>query len=297
MPFCAPAPPERLREGRKLKNCRLICTDIDGTILTSDHRLTPFTAETLRAAEQAGIAVALVSARMPSGVRDIAHRIGLTGPIVCYGGGLILQGKKPLFSRALPLDAAESIWRCGKEHGLLVHLYEGDSWMAEQIESRTERESAVLGIRPAVCDFAQVFAGMRAEGRAPHKMLLMTPDDPARRFCSQLEKTPPEGCEIVASQRDYYEVMPRGVDKASALRALCGMLGISGGQSAALGDYTSDIPMLRAAGLGIAMGNAPRQVREAADRVADSNDADGAAKAIRAFILGAESGEALFDAQ
>ena len=84
------------------------------------------------------------------------------------------------------------------------------------------------------------------------------------------------------------EVNAKGVDKGRALLALAGRLGFSRGQTMACGDASNDIAMLRAAGLGVAMGNATPVAVAAADVQTDTNNNDGVAKAIRRWVLGEE---------
>ncbi len=71
------------------------------------------------------------------------------------------------------------------------------------------------------------------------------------------------------------ELVPAGVTKWSAVRRLAGQWGISDGEICAVGDDVNDIPMIRSAGLGVAMGNAVPEVKAAADRIAPTHDHDG----------------------
>ena len=81
------------------------------------------------------------------------------------------------------------------------------------------------------------------------------------------------------------EITPLGIEKASALRRLSEILGTTAGQMMACGDGLNDIPMLKYAGLGVAMANAYEETKKAADYIAPSNEDDGVAEAIQNFIL------------
>ena len=83
---------------------------------------------------------------------------------------------------------------------------------------------------------------------------------------------------------DYLEIVPIGVNKAKALAKLAITLGVELSQVAALGDGLNDVEMLREAGLGIAMGNAPEAVKSAADWITGTNDEDGVAQAVRRLV-------------
>jgi hydroxymethylpyrimidine pyrophosphatase-like HAD family hydrolase len=79
------------------------------------------------------------------------------------------------------------------------------------------------------------------------------------------------------------------VDKGSGLRTLCDLLGVEIGRVIAVGDSDNDIPMLRAAGLGVAMGNANARVKAVADWIAPSLDEDGVAATIHQWVLAPHS--------
>ena len=94
----------------------------------------------------------------------------------------------------------------------------------------------------------------------------------------------PAGTTGVFSHPRYLEVVAPGVDKSVAVIAACAALGLAPHELAAVGDAENDIGMLRAAGIGIAMGNAAPAVVAVADRVTGPNDRDGVAAAIGALL-------------
>ena len=81
------------------------------------------------------------------------------------------------------------------------------------------------------------------------------------------------------------EITHREATKAQGLLRVCSLLGVDSARTLAIGDSGNDIPMLRAAGLGVAMGNAPQEVRDAAGAVTLSNAEDGAAAAVERYVL------------
>ena len=82
---------------------RAVFCDIDGTLLASDHSLPAGTAEAVRAVSRAGVPFVLVSARSPSGVFRVQEQLGIAGPVVCYGGALILDRDRTVV-HSLALD-------------------------------------------------------------------------------------------------------------------------------------------------------------------------------------------------
>ena len=82
----------------------------------------------------------------------------------------------------------------------------------------------------------------------------------------------------------YLEVIPRSINKGQGIRDICAVLGIGAEAVIAFGDAANDIPMLQAAGVGVAMGNASPAVKAAADRVTLSNNEDGIAAALAKLL-------------
>jgi Cof subfamily protein (haloacid dehalogenase superfamily) len=91
----------------------------------------------------------------------------------------------------------------------------------------------------------------------------------------------PENLTVVQTAAFYLEVISNAVNKGDGLRSICLHLGIDPSHAIAFGDSENDIPMLKAAGLGIAMQNADARVQAAADRVTLSNNENGIAKALK----------------
>ena len=83
----------------------------------------------------------------------------------------------------------------------------------------------------------------------------------------------------------YLNIVHAGADKGRALQLVCEHVGVPLAEAMAIGDAAPDLPMMRAAGVGLAMGNAPHEVKAQADAVGPSNIDDGVAWAIRAFAL------------
>ena len=96
--------------------------------------------------------------------------------------------------------------------------------------------------------------------------------------------------DFIQSERTLFEILPKGVDKGSALPRLAAQVGVDPTHTVAVGDYYNDIAMLRAAGIGYAVANARTAVKEAADRLTVSNEEH----AIAAIVEELESGKAVF---
>ena len=90
----------------------------------------------------------------------------------------------------------------------------------------------------------------------------------------------PESLTVVQTAAFYLEVIPRTINKGQGILDICRALGITKEEVIAFGDSHNDIPMLKTAGMGVAMGNAHPDVKAAADYITLSNNEDGIAAAL-----------------
>ena len=96
----------------------------------------------------------------------------------------------------------------------------------------------------------------------------------------ELEDMGLQGVRVVHSAEQILELLPEGVSKGSALKRICGEIGIPLSRTAAVGDFDNDLEMIETAQFGVAVSNACRKLREAADLIVSSNDENGVAEAI-----------------
>jgi Cof subfamily protein (haloacid dehalogenase superfamily) len=129
--------------------------------------------------------------------------------------------------------------------------------------------------------------GIMQQGRqGTNKIVYIDREDPERlnRIREKIEAI--EGVEVTSSWSNNIEIMPRGVHKGSALAMLSGMLHLPKSQVMAIGDNDNDIPMLKWAGYGVAMGNATEGAKAVSGYRTEGNENAGVAKAIRRYALG-----------
>jgi Cof subfamily protein (haloacid dehalogenase superfamily) len=251
---------------------RVIAIDVDGTLVTSEHRIAPATHEAIEAATAAGVLVVLASARSRMGLAPVAAELGLDGTMIAFGGALVLHGGEPLVDKALPGAVASAIADAARARGIEVGWYTRDAWLVDEIGPGIAGEWGITDETPEVAPL---------EGRpVPYKLMGIG----ETRALRELRAALPEGAHGALSSPIYLEVTAAGIDKASGFTALLDHLGVDARDTAAIGDGENDIGMLRLAGHGVAMGHAPAAVREAADAVTGTNDAAGVAAAVRDLL-------------
>lgn len=281
-----------MEEENTVPGFKLLVIDIDGTLLNPQGEITPYTLATVQAAQEAGIVVTLATARRYINTAQIAHALGLVGPIILYDGALIVQHPQAsiLYSRPLQADIAQDAVDLLVRHKVQPVVHPNDGLAEEVWTGSPELDNLWLDAY-----FAAYPDKMR---RMPYANLCTGHPDPRRvvAFTSEelIQGLIPEvaalPCSWTTIKRGSYGsaelvVMHKGCSKASGVAALAQSLGIAMQEVMALGDNNNDVEMLRAAGWGVAMGQAPANVQAAANVVTASNREDGAARAIERYAL------------
>ena len=256
---------------------RLLVLDVDGTLLDSRHRVTERVRSSIQEAVGAGVQVALASARGPGGLRPVARQIGIEGHAVAFSGALLCRlGRSPpaevLGSRRMELEPARWVVRRARELHISVGWWDLEHWSVPELDGPVTSEAAIIEVEPRVENLASL-------AYPPFKLQCMVSLDAIERLVA-LRAELPAGCAAQFSNPNYLEVFSPGTDKAHAVLELGEILGCAPGEIAAIGDGENDVAMLRAVGLGVAVGNARPAVREAAAWVTASNDEDGVAVAL-----------------
>lgn len=263
---------------------RGIVLDVDGTLLDTTHRISPATAAAVRRARSAGLHVLLASGRSARAMVDVLAELGLDGPAIAFNGALTFRlehgAVHPLAETPLARDDAVAALTLAREHGIEVGWFTRDGWRVAALGPGIEEAAWLTGEPPVV------EPGLPDGAPDPFKLMCIAADIHGTPALHALRERLPVGVNGQFSHPRYLELIAPGVDKARALRAACAALGLSPAELAAIGDAENDIAMVRAVGIGIAMGNATPAVIAAADRVTDTNARDGAARAIDALLSG-----------
>ena len=259
---------------------RLVVLDVDGTLLTSDARLTEPTVAAVGRARERGLEVCLATSRGPGGLRWLVGRLGLDAWAVVFQGALVgrlgrtgtLAGA-PLVDEPVPPEAARAVLAEAAAAGLSASWFAGPAWFALADDAAMRREAGIVRDQFVVAE-------PLADGHAPHKLMLIAGRPDLVPALGVLAGRLPAACAGHFSHDNYLEVTRAGVDKARALTVLAARLGIPLAETAAVGDGQNDLGLLGAVGLPIAMGNAKPALKQLAAFVTGSNDDDGVAAAL-----------------
>lgn len=263
-----------------MKTYSLVLLDLDGTLLDSNFQVSANTKRLLNRLESRGVPVVLCSARAPGGVELVERQLGLGSPIVCYSGGLILDTDRSILEdRGIERDDAVNFKQFAALHfpNITVCSYMYDIWLADDVKdpyivmlAERNRSEAITG---------SLDDALKGTGHA-HKLMCMGPPQEIWRLQNAAAQRFPT-LEFVRSGNIFLEVLTRGVSKLTAMERLREHYHVDMDQIVAVGDYYVDIGMLSHAGLGVAMGNAPEEVKRAAARTTASNDEEGVYLALK----------------
>ena len=272
-----------------MRTYSIVFLDIDGTLLNSQHQIMPCTRNHLNHLQERGVPIVLCSARPPEGVNHVAGQAGLHGPAACYNGGLIFdEGSTILRDVGIGIDQAMAFKRFVTEQfpDLVVSAYLYNVWLAEDPRHpMIEQEAEISGCMPLKGSLEQVASA----ASHIHKLLCIGDAMRIRALQNEIPRHFPQ-LMALRSKATYLEILPRESTKSSAAQVLLEHYGLNAKQAVAFGDSDVDADMLQYCGFGVAMGNSPRLVKEAADYVTASNDEEGVYIALNSLRLKAPGG-------
>ncbi len=261
---------------------RLLVSDIDGTIIGPDKQLA---ASTLAAAERlraAGIMLCLASSRSVRGMRMYLGPLGIDTPAAGLNGGEIIAADGTVLElQSIEPQAARLAVETLTTNRIECWLFTGHQWVIRDVAGAfVPREHKAVQFEPTVVESFEPFYG------AIGKIMGASTDYPLlERVEIELQSMLKGEVSAHRSSPWYLDVTHPQANKGRAALRLAELLGVDRSELACIGDMDNDISMLQAAGLGVAMGNAPPQVQEAAHFVTAGNAEDGWAQAVEELIL------------
>ena len=250
---------------------KAVFSDFDGTLLTSDHKISPKTLKAIQRITKKGIPFVPISARSPLGILPYAKKIENCNVIVAFSGALILDHNlNALYSINIPAEDVQAINRILVRHPALgVNYYTDNDCVTRDVNNKwVIFERGVTGIQIDPYDESMVYS--------PHKIQIIGDADEIITIEHRLKAEFPN-LNVCRSLDNFLEVMHKSATKGNAVRFLENYFNVKMEECLAFGDNYNDIDMLQNVGLGIAMGNAPEAIKQIAKRVTASNNEDGIA--------------------
>ncbi|TCZ75852.1 HAD family phosphatase [Paenibacillus albiflavus] len=240
---------------------KLLALDMDGTVLNEEQKISEENRQAIAAAIEAGITVMFSTGRGVQTVLPYVEQLNLQSPLVSVNGSEVWRAPHELHKRVeMPREIIARLHKMAVETGSwywaysVAGLFNRDHW-AESIEDNVWLKFGFWE------ENAELLSKIRAEVASWDLF------------------------EITNSNVNNIELNPKGISKGSGMLEVCKLQGIGMHEVIAMGDSLNDLSMIKAAGLGVAMGNAQEELKANADLVTVTNDEHGVAKIIREYML------------
>lgn len=237
---------------------RIIALDMDGTLLNGEHQVSKENRYWIEKAFEAGIEVCLSTGRGIQSVDPYIEELGLTTPMVTVNGSEVWEKRGSLWLRhTVEAEQIAELRELALQHDVWYWAYTTEGVFNKDVWAERPMQ-----------EYTWLKFGYYTDNELARETI--------RRQVVEMDQY-----EVTNSHPNNMELNPKGINKASGLRELCSRRGLTMSEVVAVGDSLNDIAMIREAGLGVAMGNAQKVVKQAADRIAGTNLEDGVAQVIK----------------
>ena len=267
---------------------KLAAIDLDGTLLNSQHQLVQENTLALRAAQQAGVKIAIATGRSVTSTLEMLTAMGLDGYLLALNGTFIAAKRgnevralrssflaKEIIAKAFAVAQEEQVTFIASNRGGSDRVVVADQ--NEVVQEFLVKRKDLNCLTPD-----EMLARLTDE--TVHYMKLAFTNQDRQKLLQLRKRLEQAGIPTIFSDTNYIEHVPAGVNKGTALAFLCDQLGISLDETVAIGDQENDIELLQMSGIGIAMGNALAPIKKVADQVTTTNDQAGVAQALARFL-------------
>ena len=260
---------------------KAVFIDVDGTLIKSDHSISIATFDVIQKLVTNEILVVLVSARPLSGIESIAKDIGLlNNPIASLNGAYISDKGDIILNSIIELGIVRDLNEQLQPYGSTIIYYQQNEWFSQSQNFDTDFEQKITSIPVLIQPFQLTLQCWQKNHTGPNKILVITAEAATNDIQESLTKKFGKHLNIYTSKPTYLEIMNKEASKVNAVKLLLERFNIRKEEIIAIGDNFNDKEMIEYAGLGIAMGNAPEEIKVIADYVTDTNNEDGVAKAL-----------------
>ncbi|MEU1984611.1 HAD family hydrolase [Nocardia sp. NPDC019395] len=267
----------------QLPKPKLVASDVDGTLIDPYERVTARTRAVVEALVADGVRFVLATGRPPRWIAPVVAGLGFAPLCVCGNGAVLYDAETDRVLATIALDVPTLAWLAD----LAEKVLPGCGLAAERVSASAHDAATPQFVSSPQYEHAWLNPDDTAVARdevidSPAiKMLIRLPGARSGDMAATLAEHIGDRADITYStDHGLVEISAPGVTKAHGLRTIGERFGIAPAEMVAFGDMPNDIPMLRMAGLGVAMGHAHPEVLAAADEVTGTNAEDGVARVL-----------------
>ncbi|MFT8315070.1 MAG: Cof-type HAD-IIB family hydrolase [Clostridium sp.] len=272
-------------------NYKLICIDMDGTLLDDKKEVSDENLRTLKKASEKGVKIAVCTGRLFASARYYAELIGVKAPVIASNGAYIREkdSDKVIYELSIGVDKCKKLQSILSKYDFNIYynkydavitqngFYEGNTYAAMNKNLPDKNKIKLITTE----DIDKV---IEEQGDDILKCICIS--DNYEGLAKARDEILEAGYyEVVSSNSDNIEIMIEGVAKGRAVKVLADFYNIAREEVICIGDNENDLSMIEFAGLGVAMGNATDKVKNIANYITETNNNNGVAKVIEKFIL------------
>ena len=264
-------------------NIRIIAMDLDGTLVKGERGITLRVRRAIDDVRAAGIEITIATGRMFRSARRFAADLKVTLPIICYQGSLVRDPVTGVTHQheVLPSAPAQAAVEFARERGLHVNAYIDDELYMEA-DTPEGRFYAASSNVPII--FVDDLAAAVTAGST--KLVFVMDEDRVLDAIAAMDGRFGPAVQATRSHPRFAEIVRRDVNKGRALARVAAVANVPIERTMGIGDNLNDLDLVRAAGIGVAMGDGDPRVVAAADWITGSYEDDGVAQAIERLLNG-----------
>ena len=275
-----------------MKKIKLIACDMDGTLLDDNKNISEANIEAVRRLKDEGVIFVIATGRHDTMILGYLDDLNIEMPVISCNGALVREPFSNRVFTSIPMSSTQviDIAEVCKQHKADYHIYcrniiFGETMTNKMIYYRErnlklpERDQIPLHVSRDHREFIE-----SSEGELFKVLIIPEDSDDSRSIDKGINlKT---GLILSQSDTNLFDVMQKGVSKSHAMGALCSEMSIGRDETAAIGDQSNDLDMIRYAGIGVAVRNAVPEVKDAASfTTLNSNNDSGVAEALDRLVF------------
>lgn len=249
--------------------------DIDGTLVSfKSHTVPESTRRAIARLREQGVKVFIATGRLMKHV-GIVNDIEVDGYITVNGGYCITSAGEVIFESAFPRATVERVIDLSEQYGFDLNVMTHEDMYVSSMGERVQKIASMINIMPTVADVRSIAATQPVVQMCPYisreleqEIMPLLPDCVGSRWIET-----------------FMDLNVRGVDKSLGIQQVMNYYGLTMAEAMAFGDGGNDLPMVRDAAVGVAMGNACDELKAVADYITSSVDEDGVSRALEHFGL------------
>lgn len=273
---------------------KMVCIDMDGTLLGEKHKISEYNKKVLKNANEEGVQIVITTGRLYNNAAYYSELVGVKSAVIGGNGAVIREKreKEPIYRSSLNKEIVLNLFRLAKKHNVILHMHTigeiiSNSYISANI-GKIVLPCKKMGDFPIKIMVIKSEKELKIwldenEGAVTKCIAFRIRKENLKKFIDEVKNI--EGITCYLSGDSSVEINEEGVSKGRAVKILAEKYGIKRDEIICIGDNENDISMIEYAGLGIAMGNGIEKLKKKADYITDTNLNDGVGKAINKFVL------------